>query len=488
MFVKKFIALSLLFFIIRLIHLNSIPILNDEGIYLHWGSQMFDQNATIRFNFTALDGKQIGVPILFGITQMLPLDPLVSSRSAIAIISYVTFLSIVLVHKKLYPKSSFLSMALLIIFCPYLVYYDRTALPDSIVVACFSLAFMITVYNTKHHSLKRDTAIGAAIATGWWFKSTILLVLPAIFILYFYELIKKIKPIRELIISLSLIIFSFFLFVSPLLLSNSYLHSPAKDFNRLINFANDLNTLLNTRWLNFLNIIQWFTGYTTPITVIALIFVLLYRPKNIIYPLICFCVPLVLVIFLLRDLFAPRWIVFLVPVYLILVHEGISSLPKYKNIFFGLIIGIMAVLSITQIFFPLSYYRFLSFVPKAQGDLDLAGWTSGYGVKDAADYIKSLPQQKKIIVFISIDHSGNPEDGIYIYLRKVPNVIVIGDINYQYLIRFKNHFKDVIESADFYYISRGNQLSYFEKVLIPVSKFKKPLDEEFVGVYKIRIE
>lgn len=45
----------------------------------------------------------------------------------------------------------------------------------------------------------------------------------------------------------------------------------------------------------------------------------------------------------------PRWIVFLVPGYLMLVHQGIPALPKFKNILLALTVGTMMMFSIFQI-------------------------------------------------------------------------------------------------------------------------------------------
>lgn len=482
-----FIVLSVLFFLTRLIHLDSIPILNDEGIYLHWGSQLFDRDASIKFPFVAIDGKQFAVPVLLGLVQMLPLDPLISARSAVVVFSFITFISMLAVQKKLFPKTSSWSLALLLIFCPYLLYYDRTALPDSIVAAFYSLAFLITVHNLELQSFKKNIALGAAIAAGWWFKSSILLAFPAIFSIYLYISVKRKYPIRRLIISLSVITISFLIFVSPLLATPSFWRSPAHGFQRVISSDIGIRSLFIIWRENIQRVIQLFTGYTTPFAVIALVLAILFPKKNIVYPLLWFCVPLVIAILILNSIMAPRWIVFLVPGFLLLVHEGIYALPKYKKVLLGFTISTMIIFSLIQIFSPLTYYKILRFLPTAGGDLGLTGWTSGYGVKEAADYVRTLAQKKRSIVFLA-DHSGNPEDGIYVYLKKDSNIMVMGDVNYQYMIKYKDRYKNLINTTDFYFISRGNQFGDLKDVLILVAQFKKPLDDDFVGLYKVKIE
>lgn len=481
------IVFFLIFFLVRLINLGQVPILNDEGIYLHWGSQFYDSKSSIKFNFIAADGKQTGVPLLFGLVQMLPFDPVILGRATVAVLSFITFISILFVQKQLFPKSPNWSLALMLIFCPYLLFYDRAALPDSIVSACFNLAFLITLSNRYYPSRRKNIFLGACIAVGWWFKSTALLAFPAIFAVYIYEFSKrKINFTKTLFIFFE-VLFSFLIFIFPLILQPAYWQSPMKDIDRLVFSGNSNNQILI--WIeNGKRIFQWFIGYITPLALIQFSIAVIYRKKNLIYPLFVFTIPLILVLLMLKSIMEPRWIVFLVPVLLLLIHEAIYILPKYKNILLVSILGPMVFFSIVQITNPLAYYELLNFVPLAQKGLAFTGWSSGFGVKESADFLKKLSQENKIIVFISAA-SGNPEDGIYTYLKKAPNIKVMGDINYTYLVKNKQQYLDLIKSTDFYYVSRGNNYSMLKKdELVEIKKFKKPLDGEFVGLYRIKID
>src|SRR3989338_9803944 len=71
----------LLFLATRLINLTSLPIFNDEAIYLHWGS-FFLRHLNSPQNLIAIDGKQTAVPLLYGSVQFLPLHTLVAGRLA----------------------------------------------------------------------------------------------------------------------------------------------------------------------------------------------------------------------------------------------------------------------------------------------------------------------------------------------------------------------------------------------------------------------
>src|SRR3989338_8278657 len=82
--------LFLLFLVVRLINLTSVPIFNDESIYLHWGSFYFHSLDSPQTQMLVVDGKQTGVPLLYGSFQFLPLDPLVAGRLATVLLSIGT--------------------------------------------------------------------------------------------------------------------------------------------------------------------------------------------------------------------------------------------------------------------------------------------------------------------------------------------------------------------------------------------------------------
>lgn len=282
------------------------------------------------------------------------------------------------------------------------------------------------------------------------------------------------------------IICSFLISISPLILQSSYWQSPQKDVERLIFTSFVINNQFKIWWENSQRVFQWLLGFTTPFVLVTFILGFLIRKKNIIYPLIWFGVPLVTVLLILNNIMASRWIVFLIPAYVLVTHEVIIAFPRFKYTLLSLCLISSIIFSLFLIFSPLTYYRILSFAPLARGDLGLTGWSSGYGVKKAVDYIKELSLYKQSIVFIDTK-SGNPQDGILIYLKNVPNVKVMGIVNYSYLIKYKNNYQELIQTTDFYFVSRGNDLGILKDALVPLKKFKKPLDSEFVGLYKVQM-
>ena len=114
----------------------------------------------------------------------------------------------------------------------------------------------------------------------------------------------------------------------------------------------------------------------------------------------------------------------------------------------------------------------------------MVGWPSGYGVKETVDWLKASAKEKTLVVFLRLN-SGNPDDALLVYLRKEKNIKVVP---VRYLGSVIKQIKESkIPDVEFYYVSRGNQLSGLENRLTEKIRFKKPLDSEYVGIYLVKI-
>jgi hypothetical protein len=115
-------------------------------------------------------------------------------------------------------------------------------------------------------------------------------------------------------------------------------------------------------------------------------------------------------------------------------------------------------------------------------------WPSGWGVKEAVDTLiaesKKYPassassQGARMLVFVRLD-AGNPEDAIISYMGRAQIPV--------FFIQQINEIANIKELATipWYFVSRGDQHGGLDKYLTKVAIFKKPLDSEYVGVYRI---
>ena len=137
---------------------------------------------------------------------------------------------------------------------------------------------------------------------------------------------------------------------------------------------------------------------------------------------------------------------------------------------------------------PIKFYTKLVKLPALKSDLSqyFIGWSSGYGVKEAADFLVEKSKDKDIVVFARIE-SGNPTDALFAYLRDVPYVAVTSEKYFWEKVYNNKEFIDDPNRPDLYFVSRGKSMGDMSLVTSEVIRFTKPLDPEFIGIYKIEI-
>ena len=107
-----------LFIFVRVYFALHFPIFNDESTYMRWGQGFL--HSPDRWWAFMLDGKQPGVAILYGASQLLPFDPLISMRFVSIVFSVISFLCFTLLSKHF--KNNCAEFFASPRFCPYLIF------------------------------------------------------------------------------------------------------------------------------------------------------------------------------------------------------------------------------------------------------------------------------------------------------------------------------------------------------------------------------
>ena len=435
---KKLITIGVvLFLLIRLLSINSLPIFNDEAIYIHWG-QEFLKNPQEGWKIPIiLAGRQPGLSILLGLSQLTPLDPLVSGRLLSIFFSFLTFITFLYIVKKF--DSLNYQTILLFIFTPLLAFFDRLALPESIITFIYTLSLYIAISIKKKPTIIKSIFLGIAIATGWWFKSSILVILPSLLFL----------PFKSSLIAVTTLI----IIISPLLSHPLYSQVSRFESLMLLSIPQLLSFPLDLWLRNFTSVFWWLLIYLTPIIFI--------RRKNLLLLSFIF-VPVVAEIILSKTFYS-RYLVMIAPA----VCAAAGKI-KIKYLIPGILITVLILFS------PLGFYRIFGFIPAVSADFSqyVRGWTSGYGVKEAADWLKEKSKDGQLIVYVRADN-GNPEDAMYVYLSNEKNITVLPI----------TLLKDAPSGASSYFVSRGPAMAGLDKQLKEITRFNKPLDDEYVGIY-----
>lgn len=476
----ELVILGSCYFLVRLLFINSLPIFNDEAIIIDISRIMFVKPS--QWILLTSDSRQPLFGMTMALGQLLPVPPLVGARLTMIAWSLVTFVACMMVARALgVSKRVRRWWAIFLILCPYLVLNDTLALPESPITALGVLMIFVTLTFLGNPSLKWGIVLGILISIGWWYFSLIFIEIPAILLIAAWHVQRHRKDWRRVLIFFMIAAIVALALSLPILIQEHYWQVAAEAPKRFLSVREVLAFPI-TRWMAMLMaLIQWLVGFATaPAAILATIGAVGYVSRSTVrLALIAVLLPLFLTVFFVQTASA-RNMVIIVPMYLLLA-ACVDTNAVWLILLRWLTASSMAILTVLLLVSPITYYKTLGFVPEAKRDFSqyIGGWSSGYGVQEAASYLAAIAGENRIIVLTRFD-SGNPEDGIRVLLR-IPN------IRYAYPYQMEKIISSMQESGsleDIYFVSRGEQLMTFASNLTLLAKFPKPIGDEYVGVYK----
>ncbi len=470
----------LLFLVTRLLLITTFPIFNDEAIVLHNG-QVF---LTLPREVWTLagDGRGPLVTIFAGLLQLIPFSPILVARLAYMGISLVTFLVTVAISKRLgFNNWTQKVLALLLITSPYLFFFDPLVLPNGPVTMLSVIALYLTIAIIEKPTVAKGVLLGIIFGIGWWYFSLLAIIVPGLLGIIIFSADVK-RKWRKIVATLVVAGAIFIGIIIPLELNPAYQNILAESPKRLLTIQEALQLPLAFWLSNFVKVFTWYLGYVTP-------FVVFFAAKNkklrglVVYTM----VPILLTIILVKTTGARNQMVVMPPMYL-LAAAGIASLrEKWRLPISVVVIGTSALLSLLLLLKPYTFHRYLSVFPAAGADFSqyIMGWPSGWGVRDASDWLINASRKEQIIVLL-LFHTGNPEDGIFTYLYK-KNIPIRYILPRQTFDDAKTLFtKD--PQATYYFVSRGSEFGPLVAHIDEVARFVKPFDPDYVGIYKVTLQ
>jgi hypothetical protein len=481
---RRVIWIFILFLVLRLLFAFRLPIFNDEGTYMRWA--MGFVRSPSHWWAWMLDGKQPLVAITFGIFTLLPFDPLILMRLSSILWSCVTFWAVFIIVRRLCIQNKITHCSLFIDYClffisvcPYLIVFDTLAIAESPVNACFTLTLLLTLLFVEKPTYLKGIAIGMAIALGWWYKSTILLVIPLIIGTLLLN-IKSWKTQWQIVVTSAVSSVCIGILIASPVIWNPYIDFQSTAvIPRTVPLVK-IVTFPFAQWASDAsNMFQSLVGYIGP-CICVLFGIAIWKLWKIKTVRVLFgwaVMPIVLEIVMLTS-FSARYLIYItVPV--ILLAGWI--LIKLSNGIRLAILSISIFIAFIAAWSPLAYYRLLTPLPYAHTDFGqyVTGWTSGYGVQEAIHVLVKQSETKQIITFIRFD-GGNPEDAVLSYMQRAR----IPAAHVSQIDAVAKH--PTLSRFPWYFVSRGTQLAGLENRLTLIAKFPKPTGDEFVGVYEIK--
>jgi len=434
------------FFITRLVNLTILPVFADEAIYVRW-SQIMRNEPTLRF-LPLSDGK---TPLFMWI--LIPFfkffqDPLFAGRLVSVLSGFGTLVGIFVLARYLWnSRVAFLS-AFLYIFSPYMLFFDRMALVDSFLNfwGIWSLFLAVLLVRT----LRLDVAmfLGFALAgavltkpSGWFF----LYLLPLSLILFDFrgptektsgEAAYLKKPIAFRLGKLFglWMVSAFFAFLgyNLLRLGPNFAMIAARNKDYVFTLQEVLTHPLDPFKARIVEFTGWFgTLLTWPIFIASLfgiVWGIVRKERTLIFLFLWALLPFLIQAEVAKDI-SSRYLIFSATQLLFLAAFFINQIfdfggRKFGKVFVPIFLILISILPAIFIFQLLSNPQEAP-LPRKERSGYLEEWTSGYGIKESADYLKKVAQKEKVVVGTE-GAFGTLPDGLQIYLEGVLNVRVFG--------------------------------------------------------------
>lgn len=459
------------YFLTRLFHLTSFPIFVDEAIYSRW-SQIALHDASWRF-ISLTDGKQP----LFVWASMATLkvftDPLFATRFTSVISGFLTLLGLLYSGHLLKNKKLGFFAATLSIFTPFLFFYDRFAVMESMLTAGGIWLFNLGIILCSSLALDAALILGLSGGLALLIKSPALIYLLLIPLSYPFISQNKLISGKTLRFGLLFLLsFGLAAVIYNIQRLSPWMHMiSAKNADFVVSPLTMLKDHPFRIWQNFADANIWLWSYLTPPLYLAtaLGFILLLQSSWRQFMLLSawFWGPLVATI-TTAMLFRPRYIVFIVPYALVFAAYPLTKLKKSLLI---LVTPFFLILPLR--FFSLAYFEPLR-TPLVRADWDYtSGWAAGSGVKEIAAYLTDLGKNSDVPLAVYTEGTfGLLPHGLELYTYGAKNLAITGLYPLDGMPP-----SQVLASAQSgiptYFITNNTQVTQLPDSLIPVLNYAK---------------
>jgi len=421
----------------RLVNLTIIPIFADEAIYIHW-SQLAWHDHTKRF-ISLTDGKPplhtwLMIPFLKIIN-----NPLIAGRLLSAIAGLGTLIGLYLIVKKVFDDKKALLAAFFTVLCPFLVFYDRLAVADSLLTALGVWSFYLGLLLLEKPDLGKAFLVGFCWGGGLLTKQTALYFIVLSPLLIFFSLYPSKKNLKKKLTyfiknQLAYLVFACllaFLAYNVVKLSPfSHLIS-SRSYDYILGKREFLKDPFQLLWGNLRAITAWLGSYQLKVGVFLFFLGLAWMIKDNWLKAVVFSgwlmIPLLGSAAIGKIIF-PRYFVFVQPWVIVFIAYGVDNLIKIsKKLPRAVFLSVMLFPFLPWLIFSclLVFQPLKAPLIKREQDQYLTSWSSGWGIKPIADYLKEKHPQELIYVATE-GYFGTLPDGLEVFLDGFSNIQVYG--------------------------------------------------------------
>lgn len=472
-----FIIISILYFALRLPNLTLQPIFADEAIYIRW-AQVMRAEPTLRF-LPLSDGK---TPLFMWL--IIPLfkvfsDPLFAGRFLSVLSGFATLVGALFLGWRFFGIKTGLWSTFLIATVPFMVFFDRMALVDSMLTAfsiwSLNLALLLIKYSRIDLAMLLGYFMGASLLTKppGFFN---ILALPSTLILFGWkEKLRQSKLLKlfglwGLAVVITLVIYNI------LRLGPGFSNLTARNQDYIFNPVELIGRPLDPFIPHFRDIADWFPKFfTLPILILVItgiILAFLRLNKLVLTILFWSLIPLLAQMAFLKT-FTARYLLFSIPPLLTLagwtLDQLINTLPFNKRK-----ITIMVVLALLPLATYFNFYLLTdpskAPLPREERSGYLEAWTAGVGLSEIANFLAE--QSKKEMVVVGTEGSfGTLPDGLQIYLDKNSNVVFVGGNT-----TVSSELREAAKKHPSFFVANKSRYKFYQEGLQLIKEYPKATD------------
>lgn len=417
----------IIYLFLRLTNIMSLPLFTDEAIYTRW-SQIARYDASWRF-ISLTDGKQPMYVWADMIFMRFTHDPLLAGRLVSVVFGILTMVGLYLVGREIFKnKWVGLLTALLYLFYPFALVYDRMALYDTMVGTFTIWSLYLEILLVRNPRAWVAFTLGLVLGGGMLTKTSAFFswyLLPVTIVLFDFKKKDRWKRLCTWVV---------FCLLAIGLANMYYLVLRLSPFYHIINDKNQVFVYSVHDWLqhpwdffvgNFSGLWHWFSTYFTyPVLFLLLGGLVIYNKylKEKFVLIVYFVVPFLLLAFFGKVLY-PRFILFMtlpllpiVSLFLVWLYNHVQNIGWWFLCFV-----IFMTLWVRADYLILTDF---AHAPIADSDLSqyINNWPAGGGIKEAIAYLSQQAQTKKIYIASEGTFGSLPTYAVEIYLGDNTNV------------------------------------------------------------------
>lgn len=476
-------CLIAVYFVSRLYHLTSLPIFVDEAIYSRW-AQIGLHDPVWRF-ISLTDGKQplfmwFSMPFLHFFK-----DPLYATRLTSVISGFFTIVGMWYAGFLLKDKRTGYVAAALGIITPFLFFYDRFAVVESLLTASGIWLFVLSLILAQTKRLDVALITGMTGGLAFLIKSPaqiFILLLPVayLFLVSDKSRFNKGNLLKYLLLLVVVVVLS-------QIINNIQRLSPwmymitQKNGDFVISPLKMLVEHPYRIWQNFVDSQRWLIAYLTlPIYAFAVYgaIKLMKNFSNFMVISAWFWGPL-FALCTTALLYRPRYLVFITP--FILLYAALAFPPKTKHR-----LAILTFMAIWPIRFMYQAYFTPLTMPLIKADQDyVSGWAAGNGVKEISAWLVQRSHEvKKDLDVYTEGTFGLLPHGVELYTSDLTKQVKITGLYPIMSVPPLLVRQNAEINKETYFILNNTQVTALPPNSVEILAFKKA-DDSYIRLYQI---